>query len=306
MGIRIISGGLTALILTCFILSIALSDPHNDRALVLPGGWSSNNLLGFLIGLLLHIPVIVLSVCLLVTTLPMMDKKNQMFGSRMMLTMNVTTWIRILGMIGILGALLSPANEDTKSIKLTVGNPIWYLYMIIYIFCVIVGGGGLKLSLTEDVQEVSEHPDVKIPIRRRTKKVVRTKRTVKRTRAKSTSPKSAKSRIPVSKATASPVSKTVMFTNAKSTRPKSAKSRIPGPKMTKSVMVTKVKESARPKPTKIRSPASKAAKSRFTEMKGPAESARPRSPTYTITVSTPGVLALSKAGKVTIKGDEMV
>lgn len=148
LGVRIVMGALLILFLVCLILSTVI---QSERALGLPGGLStfmSENLIGCLVGLLLHMPVVILTSCLMLSSF--LSKESKMFGQHRFLTVNVTTWIRILGVIGFLGCIFGPAN--LHFLTCTFLNPLWYLYLLVYAFCIIAGSGGFKLSLTEDIE----------------------------------------------------------------------------------------------------------------------------------------------------------
>merc|ERR1711964_943342 len=109
--------------------------------------FKSPNTLGVLIGIFLHFPVVVLSVLLFIVTFV---KGNDMFGNNKLFKLNGTTWLRIIGIVVIVGAIVSPANYTRQFVRLTFCNGLWYLYMITYVLCLLLGTGGIKFTLTDD------------------------------------------------------------------------------------------------------------------------------------------------------------
>merc|ERR1712098_150421 len=161
----------------CFILSLSIKSKNKqgeeipyERALCLPGGLStfmSDTMIACIVGLLFHLPVVIITICLMLTSF--MKPENKIFGKHRLLTVNVTTWIRILGVWGFLACILGPAN--LHFIRCTFLNPLWCLYLPIFIFCLIAGSGGFQISLTEDIEVSLPTP------RKKRKRVVKRIRT---------------------------------------------------------------------------------------------------------------------------------
>jgi len=87
-----------------------------------------------------------------------------------------------MGVIGIIGCILGPANT-TLFLTTTLLNPLWYLYLLTYIICIIGGSGGFKISLTEDIELSVPVPQMQVHVvQQQGPTVVTTKKYVKRSR----------------------------------------------------------------------------------------------------------------------------
>merc|ERR1711964_604032 len=165
LAIWILTGSIMLLVATTFFLNIG---DQGYKSCILPGGLSTfrrnnGNAGMIIIGIFLHIPLVVFTILLFISSFT----RAKILGNSKVFSMETALCFFILGCIGIAGAIMQPIMFQTNGcsvtgyaaakhhafqilgidfVGLTFGNVMWWFFMIIYVWCVVIGCGGVGLT----------------------------------------------------------------------------------------------------------------------------------------------------------------